>query len=105
MQIHVRTDHNLQGDESLATYVEDVLASELSRFADDITRVEVHFADENADKPGDDDTRCMLEARLKGRKPTVVTAHAGNMKAALGRAADKLTSAIDKELGRVRRTR
>ncbi|MAQ17859.1 MAG: hypothetical protein CMN30_24060 [Sandaracinus sp.] len=105
MQIQVRTDHNIQGDERLAEYVEDVLTDSLSRFSNDITRIEVHFADENGDKSGEQDTRCTLEARVRGRKPTVVTAHAANVKDSLGSAADKLASAIEKELGRARRVR
>ena len=105
MQIQVRTDRNIQGDERLAEYVEDVLRDVLSRFADDITRIEAHFADENADKPGEDDTRCTLEARVRGRKPTAVTAHAADVKGALSSAADKLSSAIEKDLGRSRRVR
>jgi ribosome-associated translation inhibitor RaiA len=103
MKIQVNTDRNIEGDERLAEFVEGVVADALSRFADQVTRVEVHLADVNADKPGDDDTRCMIEARLAGRRPTAVTHHAGNVREAVSGAADKIERALDRELGKLRR--
>ena len=102
MKIQLNTDHNIEGDERVAEFVTSVLEDDLSRYAHEITRVEVHLSDENGDKPGDDDTRCMLEARLKGRKPTAVTHHGGNVQEAVAGAVDKLLSALETQLGRAR---
>ena len=101
MKIQVNTDKNIGGDERLAEYVEDTLRGELDRFADQITRVEVHLSDENAHKSGQDDKRCMLEARVAGRKPTAVTHHAGTVAEAVGGAAEKLARALDRELAKL----
>src|SRR5690606_16328914 len=40
MQIQINTDRNIGGDERLAEHVEGVVRDTLSRFADQITRVE-----------------------------------------------------------------
>lgn len=101
MQIQINTDRNIGGDERLAEHVEGVVRDTLSRFADQITRVEVHLADVNASKSGQDDKRCMLEARLAGRKPTAVTHLAGSVAEAVSGAADKLARAIDRELAKL----
>ena len=74
MQVQINTDRNIEGREALADQVRGVVESALSRFSDHITRVEVHLSDENSDKKGgDDEMRCMMEARIEGRQPIAVT--------------------------------
>ena len=101
MKIQVNTDRNIEGDERLAEHVEGVVADTLSRFADQITRVEVHLGDVNGKKSGEDDKRCMLEARLAGRRPIAVTHLAGSVAEAVSGASDKLERAIERELGKL----
>lgn len=101
MKIQINTDKNIGGDERLAEYVEGIVAGELDRFADQITRVEVHLADENAHKGGQNDKRCMLEARVAGRKPTAVTHHADTVAEAVAGASEKLARALDRELAKL----
>jgi hypothetical protein len=72
----------------------------ISRFSDHITRLEVHLADENGPKGGENDIRCTLEARLEGRQPMAVTHHAGTIPLAVQGAANSLVSMIDTALGR-----
>ncbi len=100
MKIQVNTDRNIQGDERLAEFVEKVVGDSLSRFRERITRVEVHLGDSNAGKPGNDDKRCMIEARLAGRQPTAVTHHAGSVRDAVTGATDKIERALERELGK-----
>ena len=73
----------------------------LARFAEHVTRVEVHLSDENAGKSGPNDQRCLLEARLEGRQPVAVTEHAATMHQALQGAAQKLARLLDSTLGRL----
>jgi ribosome-associated translation inhibitor RaiA len=101
MKILINTDRNIQGDERLGEYVEGVVADVLDRFRDRISRVEVHLSDVNAGKSGEDDKRCMMEARLEGRAPTAVTHQAGTVREAVSGAAEKLERAIDRVLGRL----
>jgi len=103
MQILLNTDRNIEGHEALATRVSDEVESALERFSDRITRVEVHLSDENSDKKGgNDDMRCVMEARLEGRQPVAVTHHAATLDQAVDGAADKLASLIESTLGRLR---
>ena len=102
MQIQINTDHNIEGHEALAAQVSGVVESALSRISDHITRVEVHLSDENSHKSGQNDKRCMMEARLEGRQPIAVTHHAATLDQAVDGAADKLTRLIESTLGRLR---
>lgn len=103
MQVQMNTDGNIAGHEALATQISSVVQSALNRFSDHITRVEVHLSDENSDKKGgNDDMRCVMEARLEGRQPIAVTHHAATVDQAVDGAADKLTRLIESTLGRLR---
>ena len=100
MQIEVSTDSNVEGREKLAAHVKGVVESALNRFSDRITRVEVHLSDLNSDKGGQDDKRCMMEARLQGRQPTVVTHQATNLDQAVDGAAGKLKRSVERTFDR-----
>ena len=100
MQVQVNTDHNIEGHEALAAQISEVVESALNRVSDHITRVEVHLTDENGDKSGQNDKRCMMEARLEGRQPIAVTHQAATLDQAVDGAADKLTRLIESTLGR-----
>ncbi len=103
MKVQVNTDHNIQGDERVQEYVEHVVADTLSRFADQLTRVVVHIGDEHAGEAGEHDMRCMMEARLAGRRPTAVTHHASTVRDAINGAADKIERVLEKEIGKLGR--
>ncbi len=100
MRIQVNTDHNVAGHEALTTHVTTCVESALSRFSKHITRVEVHLTDENANKSGEHDKRCVMEARLEGRQPIAVTGHAASLDQAIHGAVHKLTSLIESTLAR-----
>ena len=101
MRIQVNTDSNIEGREKLTVHVRSVVESALNRFSDQITRVEVHLSDQNGDKSGQDDKRCMMEARLKGRQPTAVTHDAATLDQAVDGAADRIQRSIESALGRL----
>jgi len=101
MQIQVNTDHNIDGKESTAQWVESVVEQALARHRDKITRVEVHISDENGSKEGTRSMRCMMEARLEHRQPTTVMSNADNIDAAVRDAAEKLHRAIDSIIGKL----
>lgn len=101
MQIQLNTDHNIDGSEAFALHVTTTVAGALSRFRDDITRVEVHLSDHNGNKVGQDDKHCMMEVRLKGRQPTAVTHAAGNVNDAVEGATEKLKRSVENTLGKL----
>ena len=77
MKIQINTDKNISGHEALTLSIEDILRPDLSRFSDQITRIEVHLSDENsAAKSGTPDKRCLLEVRLAGEHPISVSEQA-----------------------------
>lgn len=103
MQIQVNTDNNIPGHETLAESIRDELQHTLQRFAEHITRVEVHLSDQNSDKRGGgDDIRCLIEARMEGRQPNVASHEAANVKQAFSGAIDKLTRQLNSILERQR---
>ena len=101
MLIQVNTDRNIIGGDALAQRIEATVAKNLKRFKDHITRVEVHITDENSQKGGADDKRCVLEARVAGIKPVTVRHHAPNVQLALDGALEQLKRALDSTLGRM----
>lgn len=101
MKIQFNTDANIQGTEALATKVTTTVEQALERFKEHITRVEIHLSDESRGKTGQHDQRCMLEARLEGRKPVAVTNHSGTLDQAVQGAIQKLTKLLDSTLGRL----
>ena len=105
MHIQVNTDNTIEGGTELTTAIEDIARSKLDAVAAQVTRIEVHLRDENAQKGGADDKRCMAEARPEGRAPVAVTHNADTVESAAIGALDKLRSALDRELGKLRARR
>ncbi|OGA98053.1 MAG: ribosomal subunit interface protein [Burkholderiales bacterium RIFCSPHIGHO2_12_FULL_69_20] len=101
MKIQLNTDAHIDGTEALAAQVSATVALALERFSEHVTRVEVHLSDDNADKRGQQDQRCMLEARLEGRQPVAVTDHAATPEQAVQGAAQKLARLLDSTFGRL----
>jgi ribosome-associated translation inhibitor RaiA len=102
MTIQFNTDNNIKVSEELRTPLISLISEELSRFSHQITRVEVHLSDENGDKQGLNDKRCMIEARLAGMNPIAVTNHANTHEKAVEGAVDKLKASLNTILGRLR---
>lgn len=103
MNIQFNTDNNITGSEELRAPLEATISKSLDRFANQITRLEVHLTDENSHKSGGNDKRCMLEARLEGMQPIAVTNNGDTLTHAVTGAVDKLKSALDTALGRLRK--
>lgn len=95
MTILFNTDHTINGKEKLTAPFIELIAEELSRFSEHITRVEAHLSDENGKKSGGNDKRCVLEARVEGRPPIAVTSHADTYHQAVDAAIDKLKASLN----------
>lgn len=103
MQIHIHTDNHINGDETLRGYVEEAVEHAMARYEDRITRVEVFLAEEHSQDKfhGDDDKRCVMEARMRGLKPVSVRHHDSSVRESFEGAATKLQNLIEKTLGRL----
>lgn len=100
MKIQVNTDANIPGHAARIEGVSRTVEHALARFAEAITRIEVHLSDENAGKSGKHDQRCVLEARLQGRSPVAVTEHAESQGQAINGATEKMVRLLEHTLGR-----
>lgn len=101
MQIQINSDDNVTTTEEMRLDIEAEIEKSLGRFGDQITRVEVHLADANADKPGDNDKRCVVEARLGGMQPEAATHHGASLEDAYRGAVKKLRRSLDRTVGRL----
>ena len=102
MHVQVNSDNHIHAGESLRNEVCAAVEGALDRFAERVTRVEVHLGDVNGHKVTSDDKRCMMEARLGGLPPVAVTHHADSVSLAIQGAAEKLERAIENTLGRLK---
>lgn len=102
MEIQVNTDNNVEGKQKLENYMTESITEGLSRFSDMITRVEVHVSDENGNKKGPKDKRCLLEARLKGMAPIAVTSQEDNIHKAVTSSIDKMKAALNTAKGKLK---
>ena len=66
----------------------------------DITRVEVHFSDENGAEAGGVDKRCLLEVRTAHRQPVALGHTDETLEKALDGAAKKMHRLLESTLGR-----
>jgi ribosome-associated translation inhibitor RaiA len=101
MKIQINSDNNITASEQLTEQAKATVASTLGHLAEHISRVEVHLSDENSNKGGTKDKRCMMEARLEGHQPIAVTDEAETIAQAIAGAADKLKHSLDRTLGRL----
>lgn len=97
MQIQVDTDHNIEASERLITHVETEVRAVLARFAEHLTRIDVHFSDQSAGRSTGDDQRCVLQARPAGRSPLTVTDQGPTVEEALHGAVHKLKRLLTSE--------
>ena len=101
MHIEINTDNHLQTDESVVRHVHETLETLLVRFRNQVSRIEVHLHDTNADKKGDGDKHCLMEAKVEGRPALAASENAATLAAAISGAAKKLQRVIDTDLGRL----
>ena len=103
MQIQLHTDRHIKSDERLAEFARDILQSKLNRFADSLTRIEVHLSDENGQQKHDGhDKRCTIEARFDGLDPLAITEHAATVGQAITGAAEKMQRKLSSVTGKLR---
>ena len=105
MQIQVNSNHTIHTGESFERWASTELNVSLSRFKDDITRIEVHMSDENSDKISADHKRCMIEARLAHHEPLAVNHHAPSQDEAFRGATEKLKRLLEHTLDKLRNHR
>jgi hypothetical protein len=100
MLLQVNTGNNIESREKLIRSVQSEVGRTLSRFNDRLTRVEIFLSDENGDKPGIADKRCVIETRPVGCPPVAVSYESATLEDAWTGAAKKLVRLLEAILGR-----
>ncbi len=101
MQININTDSTIERTAGLSEHVQTVVGAAVHRFAEQISRIDVHLSDNKNEKSADGDNRCMIEARLTGYNTIAVSDHSATLHQAISGASDKLKRAIDSALGKL----
>ena len=94
MIIQFDTAHKLHADEAFKAPLIVILKDKLDEFDHQVSRLEVHLTDENGNKDGPNDKRCLLEAHLPGMLHVVVTDHSHSYEQAVDRASDKMVASL-----------
>ena len=100
MTIQFNSAHNVRANEELKAPIKALLYEKLNRFSNNITRLDVHLSDENGNKEGGNDKRCLLEAHREGAIPQVAKNYANTYELAAEGAADKLKASLNSAHGR-----
>jgi hypothetical protein len=102
MEIHIHTGNGMDNDVSLEGWADGEIRRSLSRFSDDIRRIEVHLSDVNSAKGGAADKRCLIEVHLPQHAPVAVSHQAPSMDQAFRGAETKALSALESALGKAK---
>ncbi|MEJ5996530.1 HPF/RaiA family ribosome-associated protein [Pedobacter sp. Du54] len=94
MNIQINTDKNLTIHAEYQNQIEEQLTSALARFEDHISSVQVHLSDENGNKDGQNDKKCVIEAHLKGKPAVIGTTFGETYDLAITGALTKLKNAL-----------
>lgn len=102
MEILINTDNNISASAEIRSYLTANIQASFDRFAEHLTRLEVKISDENGNKEGENDKKCVLEARLRGMQPLAVTGHGNSIDQALSDASTKMKTSLDSTMGKLR---
>jgi ribosome-associated translation inhibitor RaiA len=103
MQVQFNSDSSVMGTENVAERIEAAVRAKLARFAERLTRLEIHVRDENGPKHGANDKACTIEARPAGGRAIGVTEHADTVDAAARLAAQTLAQRLERHFGKADR--
>jgi len=101
MDVQVRTDYHVDGDDALIAYVDREVSTGLDPFARRITSVHVHLSEESGARRGPHELRCLLEVRPSGHPPLAVTTHAATKDAVVRAAVADMRTALGRMFGRL----
>jgi ribosome-associated translation inhibitor RaiA len=101
MQIQINSDNHISVHSRLSNSIEAELHRVLERFEGQLTRIEVHLSDENGEKSGAQDKRCLLEARPRHYPSVTVTNESADIQTAVSGAAGKMLRLLQTTFGRL----
>src|SRR5690606_28803930 len=102
MQIQINSDKNINVSSDLKQDYKEKTEKKLERFENIISRIEVHLSDENSEKSGLNDKKCLIEARMENRQPIIVTDTSDVIEKSFASALNKLRRKLDSIVGKMR---
>lgn len=96
---------DVQHSAAIESWAEERVRKQLGYLTERLTRVEVHLRDDSsAAKSSHDDKRCVMEARIAGRRPLAVEHFGADLYKVIDETAAKLSRAVktDTERGAAR---
>lgn len=105
MTIQINGGDDFENSERATVYFTEMVTKELDRFAELLTRVEVHFSDINGAKGGPDDKKCVIEARMKHRDPVAATAQDDKPEKAFRASLSKVKASMTTIVGKMQEKR
>lgn len=93
-----------KSSQALDDQIRESLQHTLGHLSERLTRLEVHLGDENAQKHGANDKRCLVEARPKGLDPIAVETHGEDYYETVRDAAGKLKRALETRFAKLSKT-
>ena len=102
MLVQINTDKNIEGHKRMNDFFEEEIRKDLARFDELVTRIEVHLEDENGDKGGKNDKRCVIEARIEKKNPIAVTSNGDTPEKAFYDALHKMKRLLSNEKEKIK---
>jgi ribosome-associated translation inhibitor RaiA len=102
MIVQINTDKHIEGHSRMNDFFSAEIKKDLARFDNKVTRIEVHLGDENGDKFGVNDKRCLIEARIEGKNPIAVTSHEDTYEKAFHASVDKIKRSLSTTFEKMR---
>lgn len=100
MLVQINTDNRLEGSAAENAAFEERVRTQLARFADRLTRVEVYIRDRDGDRNGPQGIEASVEARPAGGAPYVTSERAADRDTALNGALRKAHDSIERAFAR-----
>jgi hypothetical protein len=101
MDIQVRTDYHVKGDEGLTAFVQGEVGAGLEPYRTRIGSVQVHLSEESGARKGPHDLVCMIEVRPNGHEPVVVRRHAATKDEVIRAAVTATRGALERLFSRL----
>lgn len=100
MQVQINSDNILKVGAVTIAGLETHLREHLARFADHLSRLEMHLKDVNGPSAGARAVHCTLEARPGGLDPQSVESSEATLDKAVASAIAKLTTRLERTFGK-----
>ncbi|MGY2876045.1 hypothetical protein ACVW00_003235 [Marmoricola sp. URHA0025 HA25] len=101
MEIQVRTDRHVKGDDELIAFVASTVVTGLGPCAARVMSAHVHLTAERISRVGPPELRCLLEVRPRGHAPLAVTHGASTKDDAVRGAAADMRGVLERMFERI----